>query len=215
MKLHNILLITVAISSFAFKPLGEDFTPVKDIDGFIEIIQDYTSKTKSIQSNFTQEKHLTILEEVLVSNGYFYFQKENNVRWEYTTPIDYAIVVHKGKFTIWDGKKTQEYRIESNRMFTEINNMIVTSVSGDFLNNPDFESAYFENDTFYLVKLFPVIPEVKDMLSSIEIYFEKSNISVTMVKFHEPGDDYTLIRFSDVRINEEMPEQVFKFEFIK
>ena len=209
MKLFKLLLITSVIASFAFKPVDEEYRPLKDMNVFIEKIQEYTFETKSIQSDFKQEKHLTMLEEVLISHGHFYFQKENNVRWEYTEPIDYTIIVHKGKFTIWDGKKMQEYNIESNRMFTEINNMIVTSVSGNFLNNPDFETAYYENDTFYLVKLYPVKQEVKDMLSSIEIYFEKEKVAVAKVKFQEPGDDYTLISFSNKRINTEMSEQVF------
>jgi outer membrane lipoprotein-sorting protein len=199
--------------SIAFNAAGDKFRPVKDVDTFKEKIQTYTSENTSIQSDFIQEKHLTILEEVLISKGHFSFQKENNVRWEYNEPIDYAIIVYNGLFTIWDGKKIQEYNIESNRMFSEINNMIVTSVSGNFLDNPDFESDYFENDTYYLIKLTPLKPEVNDMLSGIEIYFDKSNFSVSKVIFNEPGDDYTLISFSNIKFNQEIPAQVFKTDF--
>lgn len=211
MKIYNLLIIffiLIVLSSFQIKTEG--FNKLKDVDSLISKIKTYTSETISIKSNFIQEKHLTMLEEVLISEGHFIFQKENNVLWEYTHPIDYAIIVYDSKFIIRDVDKFSEFNIESNRMFKEINNMIITSVSGNFLNNPDFEATYFENNEFYLVNLIPVKPEVKNMLSEIEIYFDKKDISVSKVKFIEPGDDFTLIKFFNKEFNQPIPEQVFK-----
>jgi outer membrane lipoprotein carrier protein len=205
-----LLFIIIGLSSFQIEQ--DDFHPIKNVDAFIEKIELYATETNTIISNFTQEKHLTMLEEVLVSDGHFIFQKKNNVLWEYKQPIDYAIIVFDGQFTIRDGSKVNAFDIESNRMFREINNMIITSVSGNFLDNPDFESAYFENNTFYLVKLSPLKQEVKNMLSTIEIYFNKNDISVSKVKFIEPGDDFTLIKFSETKFNEAVSEQVFKVD---
>lgn len=211
MKIYNLLIIffiLIVLSSFQIKTEG--FNKLKDVDSLISKIKTYTSETISIKSDFIQERHLTMLEEVLISEGHFIFQKENNVLWEYTHPIDYAIIVYDSKFIIRDVDKFSEFNIESNRMFKEINNMIITSVSGNFLNNPDFEATYFENNEFYLVNLIPVKPEVKNMLSEIEIYFDKKDISVSKVKFIEPGDDFTLIKFFNKEFNQPIPEQVFK-----
>ena len=188
----------------------EGYKPLQNPETFIEKVKAYSLATNTIQSNFTQEKHLTILEEVLTSEGHFIFQKENNVVWEYTKPISYAIIVHNGMFIIRDGEKVKEFDIQSNRMFKEINNMIVTSVSGNFLDNPDFRATYLENDIFYLARLVPLKPEVKDMLSEIDIYFEKKELQVAKVRFLEPGDDYTLIIFSDKIFNEPVSDEVFK-----
>lgn len=211
MKLFKTLILIGIIAGLSsFQSQQDDFRELKNTDGLVAKIKAYTSETSSIKSDFIQEKHLAMLEEVLVSEGHFIFQKENSVLWEYKEPIDYAIIVFDGKFTIRDGEKVQEYDIESNRMFKEINHMIITSVSGDFLDNPDFESTYFENGSFYLVRLTPVKPEVNNMLSTIEIYFDKNNISVSQVKFIEPGDDFTLIKFYNKVFNNEIPAQVFQ-----
>ena len=204
--------ILSALIFLAFNTEREDFQPLKNIEALKTKIKAYTSETHTIQSDFIQEKHLTMLEEVLISNGHFIFQKENNVRWEYLEPIDYAIIVYDGRFIIRDGDKIRSFDIESNRLFSEINNMIVTSVSGNFIDNPDFKTAYFENDSYYLVRLTPTNPEVKDMLSSIEIYFDKSNISVSQVKFTEPDDDYTFIKFSNKIFNQVISEDVFHID---
>ncbi len=194
---------------YSFQTDGEEFKELKDVDSFITKVKINSAETQSIKSDFTQEKHLTILEEVLISEGHFIFQKNNNVLWEYTRPIDYAIIVFDGKFIIRNNDKINEFEIESNRMFKEINNMIVTSVSGNFLNNPDFQNEYFENEHYYLVALTPNKREVNEMLSRIEIYFDKTNISVAKVKFLEQGDDYTLIKFFNKEINQPIPENVF------
>ncbi len=214
MKLFKPLLVLFLVITgfYSFQSEHEDFFELKDIDAFIEKINIYAAETNTIKSNFIQEKHLTMLEEVLVSEGHFIFQKENNVLWEYKKPFDYAIIVYDGKFTIRDGYKVNAFDIESNRLFREINNMIITSVSGNFLNNPDFESAYFENNAFYMVKLSPLRQEVKNMLTTIEIYFGKNDISVSKVRFIEPGDDFTLIKFSDTKFNDPVSEQVFKVD---
>jgi len=210
MKIYNLLIISlILIVLSSFQNETEVYHKLKDVDSFISKVKIYSAETFSIKSDFMQEKHLTILEEVLISEGHFTFQKENNVLWEYTHPIDYAIIVYDGKFIIRDVDKLSEFNIESNRMFKEINNMIITSVSGNFLNNSDFEVSYFENNDFYMVNLIPVRPEVKDMLSEIEIYFDKKDISVSKVKFIEPGDDFTLIKFFNKEFNQPIPEQVF------
>ena len=207
-KLIIIFLTLVVLSSFQNK--SEGFHKIKDVDSFLSKIKTYTSETNSIKSDFSQEKHLTMLEEVLTSEGHFIFQKENKVLWEYLYPIDYAIIVYNGNFIIRDKLNVNKFDIESNKMFKEINNMIITSVSGNFINNPDFKASYFENNEFYLVNLIPLKPEVKDMLAEIEIYFNKKDISVSKLKFIEEGDDFTLIKFFNKEFNQPIPEQVFK-----
>jgi len=207
-KLIIIFLTLFVLSSFQNK--SEDFHKIKDVDSFLSKIKTYTSETNSIKSNFSQEKHLNMLEEVLTSEGHFIFQKENKVLWEYLYPIDYAIIVYNGNFIIRDKLNVNKFDIESNKMFKEINNMIVTSVSGNFIDNPDFKASYFENNEFYLVNLIPLKPEVKDMLAEIEIYFDKKDISVSKLKFIEAGDDFTLIKFFNKEFNQPIPEQVFK-----
>ena len=41
-----------------------------------------------------------MLDEILISEGEFLFKKENSVRWQYNTAIQYTIIIHNGLFTI-------------------------------------------------------------------------------------------------------------------
>jgi len=46
-----------------------------------------------------------------------------------------------------------KFSIDSNPLFREINSMIVTAIRGDFIDNPDFNADFFENDEYYLARL--------------------------------------------------------------
>jgi len=211
MKRTKIFLILFLFSIFVSAQDAENYSPVKQLETLKTAIRQVSENTQTIQSDFSQEKHLTMLEEVLISKGRFLFRKENDVRWEYNYPIDYTIVIYKGKFSIKDGEKVSEFDISSNKLFEEINKMIITAIRGDFIDNPNFNASFFENKTQYKVELFPQNPQVSDILSRIEIEFNKKNLDVESVKFIEQGEDFTLIVFENRQVNTEIIDEYFEF----
>ena len=173
----------------------DSFVAVADVVTIKTKLISHSETTNSIESEFVQEKHLWMLDEVIISEGFFLFKKENSVRWQYNTPIEYIITIHNGLFTIVSNGKVSEFDIDSNPMFNEINKMIVTAIRGDFVDNSDFKSEFMENDKQYLAKLSPTNTSVKSMLEIIEIYFDKTSMEVEKVIFREQGDDFTSIVF--------------------
>ena len=208
----NFIKITILIfainisSSFA---QDKSFKRITNLEKVKSKIAEYSNKTNSIKSNFVQEKHLEILETPLISEGQFYYKKQNNIRWEYTTPLQYIIVIHNGKFTIKDETKISEYDIESNKIFKEINNMIITSMKGEIINNKDFTTSFFENNTYYLAKLKPNKKEIAGFISLIKIYFDKTDFSVSKVIMIETEQDYTQIVFKNKSINTSLNDSIF------
>ena len=135
MNLFKTIILILAIGVSTTFAQDKSFKKVTNLEKLKNKISEYSNKTNSITSDFIQEKHLEILEKPLISNGKFLYKKQNNIRWEYTEPLKYIIVIHKGKFTIKDKTRVSEYDIESNKMFKEINNMIITSMKGEIINN--------------------------------------------------------------------------------
>ncbi len=209
----NFLKITVLIFLFGIitNSFAQDktFKKITNIEEVKNKIAEYSNKTNSIKSDFIQEKHLEILETPLISKGKFFYKKENNIRWEYTEPLKYIIVIHKGKFIIKDETKVSEYDIESNKMFKEINNMIITSMKGEIINNKDFNSTFFENNKFYLARLKPNKKEIAGFISLIKIYFDKTDFSVSKVIMIESEQDYTQIVFKNKSVNTQLNKNIF------
>ena len=196
MKIRLLLFILLFASVKVNVAQNIGFSAVRSIEKVESKLALHAQSTISIESNFIQEKHLWMLNEVIVSEGVFLFKKTSSVRWQYNTPIEYTIVIHDGIFTIISNNKVNEFDIDSNPMFREINKMIVTAIKGDFVNNSDFEAEFLENETQYLAKLTPTKSQVSSMITLIEIYFNKQNMQVEKVIFNEPGDDFTSIVFT-------------------
>ena len=199
-KIFTLLLgIALAFSSFAQMP--EEFTVVDEIEKVKNLVTENAAQTQSLSSDFIQEKHLTMMEEVLLSKGRFLFKKENNIRWEYSSPINYTILISNNEFVIDNDGKVSIFDTESNKLFKEISNMIMMAIQGNFVNDPDFHATFYENKSLYLAQLKPQDEILKNILETIEIYFDKSDMAVSKVKFIEPEEDFTLITFTNRKKN--------------
>ena len=197
------------IVGFTFTNEEDGFKALNNIEQFKLNVKKMAMNISTIESDFIQEKHLTMLEEVLISKGYFCYKKDNKVRWEYKTPIQYLILINEGNFTIYDGNKKSEFDVNSNAIFKKINDMIVNSIQGSILEDENFTISYFENSEFYLTKLIPIEKNIKKMLHSINIYFDKKDFSVSMMKMNETSGDYTDIKFINKKMNEAIPDSIF------
>lgn len=206
--ISSIIFFFILFSAFS----QNNFVLVNDVESLNKAIKENSLKVTSIKSDFEQHKVLSMLEETLISEGNFLYKKENNVKWQYTSPFEYTIIIANGKFMINNEGRISEFDLNSNEMFRQINNMIITAISGDFIDNDDFSVIFKENNNFYLAELVPVEETVFEMLEAINIYFSKENLGVEKVKFIEPGDDYTLIVFKNREQNITLNDNEFQIK---
>lgn len=204
-----ITFLLMVISTIWAYAQNSDYVEVQNIENLRLELENTSKATNSIESSFRQEKHLSMLDEVIISEGEFLFKKQNNVLWHYKDPIDYTIIIFNNKFTIVNNKKVSEFDINTNPVFKEINKMIVTAINADFIDNSDFSSSLLQSDTSYLARLTPRNKNILSILSEIDIYIDKQNSQVTKVVFKEPGEDFTLIEFYDKKINTNIPDSRF------
>jgi outer membrane lipoprotein-sorting protein len=149
------------------------------------------------------------MDETIRSKGHFIYQKESSVRWEYLDPYSYLIIIKDGKITIKDDKKTNQMDMASNPIFKQINNLILSTVKGDILLNPDFEAKVFEDSKNYKLELLPKDKNMSEFISRIELILSKADMSVNSIKIEEPMGDYTNIKYSNKKINASIPENSF------
>jgi len=182
----------------------------KDAENVRQYIAEATRNTTAIQSEFVQEKELSVLSEKIISKGVFYFRKENQLRWEYITPFNYLIIINNGKLLVRDGNTENRVNIQSNKVFREINNIIIGAVQGTLLNDTkNFQSSLFDENSYYLCKLIPVNPKLKESLSEIWLYFNKTDYTVDKLDLRESSGDYTRITFIAKKLNPLLSDEKF------
>ncbi len=191
----------------------ENYKPMTDIEAFKGKLAAMSASTQTIVSDFIQEKSLIVLSEKIVSKGLFLFKKPDNIRWEYTEPYKYLIIISNNQLYTRDDKNQKQYDIQSNAMFQEMNRFISGCVQGDILkNDKDYVITYFEGSKSYFVKLIPRDEKMKQMLNEVQICFDRNDLTVSSLKMVESGEDYTRINFINRKLNTEIPLEKFSFK---
>ena len=209
-RLSLSLIMFYLVSVSVMVSAQTNFSPLKDPALFKEKLSVESRKITTISSNFTQEKNLSVLSEKIISKGHFYFKKEKKLRWEYLQPFSYLIIFNDDKISISDESKKNTFDVNSNKMFGEINRIMLGCVQGTLLaDEKNFQSQFFENNLTWLVKLYPLLPGLKESLKEIWISFSKIDLTVTRLEMHESSGDYTKIDFTDKRVNDTVPDEKF------
>ena len=203
-----LILIFICINGFS----QNSFITMKNQEAFKLKLKEVSKSTNTIESDFTQNKNLSILAKPISSKGKFCYKKENKVRWEYTEPYTYLIVIKDTKIFIKDKSNQKQYDTQSNKMFQELNNFLVGCINGDILNKTnDFKIEFKENDNQFYVILVPIATKMKQMINEIHIYFDKKDYSVTKLKMVEQGGDNTTIDFINKKLNGSISDEKFNF----
>ena len=209
-KRSPILILFIFLVSFAFTQ--GTFTEMKNSQVFRQKFSEATRNTQSIEATFIQEKNLSVLSEKIITKGRFLFKKEKKLRWEYTDPFHYLIILNNGTMFIQDEEKKSRIDIRNNKMFSEINFIIMGCVQGNLFNDEKkFLPSFFENKASFMVSLKPLASNLKEFLSEIRIFFDKNDLTVVRLEMQEPSGDYTRIDFSGEKINANISDEMFRF----
>lgn len=204
-KLIVLLTLTVSLSALAQnKPLD-----AASINRIKEGVAQAARTTSTITADFTQEKEMTILKDRILSSGKFYFKKEQLLRWEYTHPFSYTIAIRGDNIAIRDDGVVKEFNTQTNKVFTEVNRIIVGSVRGTLLDDPGFKTTYVQSNGHYIVRLSPLSSALQESLLEIVIYLNKSDYTVEKLEMIEPAGDFTRITFSGKQLNQPISNEIF------
>jgi outer membrane lipoprotein-sorting protein len=185
------------------------YKPVADIAAFKTQFTAAAQHTQTIKSDFVQEKTLSLLSEKITSKGKFWFKKDNLVRMEYNQPFQYLVIINNNNVFVKDGQKENKISTKSNKLFQQINRMMVDCVQGTALNNPDFKVAVFESAQGYLVELSPVAKGLKDYFKNINIIISRKDYSVNKLEMYEQSGDNTVINFINKELNTVIADALF------
>ena len=199
----------VLVSGFVVKAQYAGYTTVADLPKFKASFAAAAQKITSIKADFVQDKNLSMLSEKITSKGNFWFKKDSRVRMEYTTPFKYLMILNKDKAYVKDGAKESKVSTKSNKMFQQINKIMIDCMQGTTLDNTDFTTRVFENKTNVLVELTPLSKGMKEMFKSINVVVDKKDFSVLSIQMQELSGDNTIMRFTNKELNAAIPDTLF------
>lgn len=207
MKQLTILFFALMLS---LPMVGQTKLSAEQQKPVLEKIDKAAKVMKSMQCDFLQTKTMKMLKRDMVSKGVMYFKHPNQLRWQYTSPYDYIFIMNGEKVQMKSLKSTQELKVEGNKMFRQITNIILNSITGGSLrNSADFTVEIYQSGKLHFARLYPKKKELKQLYQYIEIHFNQALTMVSTVKMIEKTGDITVVQLQNVKTNTAINAQLF------
>ena len=203
--LLSIMFVAVSLMVTAQTQLSESQTN--------EVIASLTKAAASMQSmqcRFVQEKTSSMLAEPQIAEGKMYYAAPDRMRWEYTTPYAFALVVNGERLVKVTDGKAEVMEGNSGRMYQGMVNLIIGSASGKKLfDTTVFDIVFYDDNGFWRAYMTPKRRDMKRMFSQLVFRFDKKTNGISRVEFVSANGDITSIRFEEIKVNEAIEDKVF------
>jgi outer membrane lipoprotein-sorting protein len=165
-----------------------------------------SAEVRTLRAQFVQEKHVTIVRDVLRSSGTFLLDKSGRIAWSVTEPDPVRVVIRKdgvfagGKPVAGDGAAVSVSALP-----------MVEGMSGIFAGLSPKTAEAFDVKPLgeNRLRLEPRARELARWIAAIEITLDAKTKTPARVKLEEPGGDVTDIVCSDVVVNPKLDDAAF------
>lgn len=206
----RILVLSLLMALCSAAGFAQKAVSAAESKTMIERVCQAASKIETLQCDFRQTKHLTLMKTDMRSVGKMHYKGGRQLRWEYTSPYAYTFVLSGGKVTLKSQKKTDVINVSSSKMFQQIARIMMNSVTGQCLKDKkDFRVTMLTDGGEWLARLVPLQKEMAQMFSSITLHINPKSQMVTKVDMLEKSGDKTVIEMLNVKKNSPVSDAVF------
>jgi outer membrane lipoprotein-sorting protein len=176
----------------------------------LKAIEEAQRETRSITADFRQVKHLTLLDEPLVSNGRFLFAKPDRVRLDVVEPEPATIVIRGADIHIPGLPEKDRQALSASPMVAMLAQLgAVFSGSVEKLEESFEVAATAEGDGVRLV-LVPRSAEWKKTFQRMQLDFAGADLVVREIRIEDALGDRLEITMDGVRRNVDLADDLFE-----
>ena len=189
----SILALFIATALVA-QPAGSKLLSSTEKATTVQKLKTHSTNLRTLKVDFTQEKTSKLFTDKVVSKGNMAYKKSSMLRWSYTSPKKYAIILNKkGAFF-----KNEKGSVQ-NKMIEGLCKLLLRTINGDGLvENNGFDISYYRcSDGTVLALMKPTDKTMKEIYTSIEVYLDSTTMLAKKVKLNEKKGDVTTITFSN------------------
>ena len=160
------------------------------------------NQVNTLQSNFSEEKHLSLLDQPIESTGQFSFDKNaQKLYWQYQHPFQNGFLIEKEQVYRLQGEKKELVQNTMGRMMAA-QMVIWLTLDFDSLQQNYKVSLEGHKITF--------VPHNKThrIVKEITVWLDENNPQIVkQVRMDEPSGDFILWKFTNARINKPLTEE--------
>ena len=175
---------------------------------FQEELRSKNEQVTTIRSEFTQTREMAVLASKVSKRGTFYFAKPGNMLLAFVDG-DYIKMTSEW-FEMKNGESVVKTNVASNPAMRNLSAILSACVAGDFNKMSNgFQVSYEQTTAEWVVRLTPQRGKAASKIACIEIRFEKSDMSLNLLKMAEKNGDYTAYSFTKKQLNTAIDGKLF------
>ena len=204
------LSMLVCSQALAQEPLPPGLRGVEKLAALVRRVSQVQTSLATLNADFEQTRTSHLLAAPSVSHGRFYFRAPDSVRWEYDAPREMIVLITGGVAITYRPAEKRAERIEVGRAQRRVFRFISAAEPLDKLMQ-HFTFVFHDplGDGNYLLELRPAALMMKKRLRSVTIEIERATYLPIKVSYTETDGDSTAYSFSNVRLNQPQPPDLF------
>jgi outer membrane lipoprotein-sorting protein len=188
-----------------------------DLTEILSQMNEASKHLKTVSANLEYTKVTVLVDDKSTQSGQLFFRKDKTaIRIEFQKPESKIILFKKNRGEIYLPKinQIQEYDLgqKSDLVqqflllgFGTDTNELKKTYSVKYVQEEDMEG-----DTTVQLELVPRKGNVATQISKIQLWVSEESWLPTQQKFFESGGDYTIARYSGVKVNRPLPANTFE-----
>lgn len=211
-----LLLITVAACNAQTPSAPEGAAKLDDV---LANMDKSAAKFSSLVADLDYTKVTVIVNDRSTQNGRILFEKsggKTRVMIAFTKPAEKYVLFASGKVSLYQPKiaEVQEYQLAERQDLVEQFLLLGFGTPGTELRKA-YDVAFKGTENIagqdvYLLDLTPKSPKVAAQLQRIQLWISPQNWEPVQQKFFEPGGDYVIARYSNMKLNTKIADKEFR-----
>lgn len=176
---------------------------------------------RTTEASFEWDQYQKVIDDIDTQKGQIYFRREGG-----ETQMAADVVEPDKKYVLYSGGKVQvyqpkidqvnEYRAGKNR--ADLESFLVLGFGGsghDLLKSYDVKYLGSENANGVDAAKLELVPKsvrLRGNITRILLWIDPARGVSVQQQFFEPGGDYRLAKYSQIRINQKLPDNAFKLK---
>ncbi len=198
----NFLLITILIST--------GYTnQSKSLDFFLREIKLKQEKIQTLICNIKQIKKSNLFNKSIIFIGKIYYQKPNNIRYEFKYPIYSAIIINNN-YILKCTENMQPWKIKSDIIKNKLKNLNFIFNMNDISRlKQNFFFSIKEDNIYVIISMKPKHFKKSYKIKSIKLFFLRKDLLPHKLIFIDNQNNLTEIILTNIVINHKIPNKLF------
>ncbi len=168
---------------------------------FMAAVGKSMGKVQTVVAGFVQEKHISLFDDVIETEGCILYTGPDKLRWEIRKPFRSILIVSGDAVAKFEFQKGERRRLElggSRDIILIVMDQIRSWFRGDFENSDETYTVSVFDTAPARIVLRPKTAEIQQDLEAIELHLSEDRSAMDQVIIREKGGDKTVMRFRRV-----------------